>query len=676
MIQTEEAVGESIGFPKSVPLKRLVNILNYANFKEDGVLINLKSLQNGSRLTLKAAPQPCRGNMARFSWSESPPSNIGTAYDLVDFFVDIGLKLLIVEGRLTDIGPSGMTVLLPERCYAISRRRIERYRSVFAHVTLSRNRAKVTGLLRDFGGGFLKVRFTAPDLDLLHIASSKQLLHIALTRGDSTVFTGKGLVKRRLASGDSIDLVLELMCFIEGKPEVSQEVPFEPALVATYRHPLSDKIVRVHLTRASYNSLVVREHPEHVTLFQGLIIPEMSIDFGTGDSAQCVAKVMFGDGDTWFMSILDMPILDQRKLFSFVERERGMVSTVCTKIDPDDLLEFFFEAGFIYPEKYASMAHSRDQLKAVLSRLYIDAPSISQHFVHENKGAIDGHISMVRFHERSWIIHHHAALGNGAGSTVLTRIFRYINSYSALPSTHMDYLMCYYRHENRFPNRVLGGFARFLSTPSLCSVDPFAYLHLDFNKVSDEIPGSENWQLEPASRKDLRELEAFYMGTSGGLALKAFGIDAPHGRPQRDDLDLEFAKAGLRRRKLLFSLRLEGKLKAVMIALDSDDGLNMSNFMKCIHIFVIDAENLPFDLLTGQLNSLSSLYEEQNIPILLYPQSYVTDQGVSPEKTYDLLVVHASACKQFADFTERLTDRAARRARGTLTSDLEGQAIE
>ena len=450
MVQTEEAVGESTGLPESVPLKRLVNILNYANFKGDGVLVNLRSSQNGSRLTLKAAPLPCCGNTAHLSWSESPPTDIDIAYDLVDFFIDIGSKLLVVGGRPTDISLSGITVLLPERCYAISRRRIERHRSVLAHVTLSRNRAKVTGLLRDFGGGFLKVRFAARDLGLLPIASGKPQLQIALTHGNTTVFTGKGLVKRRLAGGESIDLVLEVVRFVEKKPEVSPEAAFEPALVATCRHPLSDKIVRVHLIRASYNALVVREHPEHVTFFKGLIIPEMRLDFGAGDSAQCTAKVVASDADTWLMSILDMPILDQRKLFSFIERERGMASTVCAKIDPDDLLEFFFEAGFIYPEKYASMAHSRDQLKTILSRLYIDAPSISQHFVHDNRGIIDAHISMVRFYRRTWIIHHHAALGNGAGSTVLARIFRYINSYSALPSTHMDYLMCYYRHETGF----------------------------------------------------------------------------------------------------------------------------------------------------------------------------------------------------------------------------------
>ena len=208
--------------------------------------------------------------------------------------------------------------------------------------------------------------------------------------------------------------------------------------------------------KASYNSFVVSEHPEHVTLFPGLIIPEMRLDFGTGDSAQCSTKVVAGEADTWFMSILDMPILDQRKLFSFLEKETGMKSAISVNLDPEDLLRFFFEAGFVYPEKYAGVASSRERLKEMVSRLYIDAPSISQHFVQDDRGIIEAHISMVRFYERTWIIHHHAALVSGAGATVLAQIFRYVNSYSPLPSTHMDYLRATIDKRTGFQTGFLG----------------------------------------------------------------------------------------------------------------------------------------------------------------------------------------------------------------------------
>jgi len=236
--------------------------------------------------------------------------------------------------------------------------------------------------------------------------------------------------------------------------------------------------------------------------------------------------------------------------------------------------------------------------------------------------------------------------------------------------------MTYYRPENRFPNRVLGGFARFLATPSLCSVDPFAYLHLNFDGSDREARVEGEWQLEPASREDLLELEAFYEGASGGLTLKAFGLEAADQGRETVDLDGEFEKAGLRRRKSFFALRSEGRLKAVMMALDSDARLNMSNLMKCIHVFVVDKEGLPFDLLVSQLNRLSFLYEEREIPILLFPSSYAGDQGVSLEKVYDLLVFDASIVKQFIEFVERLTNRMARRRYEALAPDHKGEASE
>ena len=675
VIQTKE-VNESSSLPERFHRRRLINILNHANFMGDHVVVNLRNIESGSGLALKATPEPCYPDSVRLVWSESPPTDIDTGYDLIDFCIGIGARLLIIPGRLSEVDRSGVNVLLPEYGHAISRRRMERHNSVFARVTLSRGNLKVTGQLLDFGSGFLKVRLAPHDFVLFESPRSTRPIKLSLTRIDAAVYTGDCRIKRRFARKDEVDLVLELLPSAEEKPETDEGMVLNPALVVTFYHPLSDKVVRIALIKASYNSLVVREHPEHTTLFQGLVIADINIDFGTGDYAQFSAKVTGGEPGAWILSILDMSIHDQRKLFSFLEKERGMMSGVSPRIDPDDLLEFFFQVGFIYPEKYAGMASSRDRLKKMLSRLYIDAPTISQHFVLDKEGVIEAHISMVRFYEKSWIIHHHAALGNGGGSAVLRQVSKYVNGYSALPSTQMDYLMCYYRQTNRFPNRVFGGFARFLNNPSLCSVDSFAYLYQEFRERKENRQDEEDWQLDPTNRRDLIELETLYQSISGGLMLEAFAISAENYGNVKDDLDSEFAKAGLRRKKLLFSLRKKGKLKVVLMAVDSDSGLNMSNLMKCIHLFVVDSEGLQFNLLTSLLNRLSSLYEERRIPILLFPRSYVDDQEIVPEKVYDLLVVRSSECKQFAEFTERLTHRAARKRRGPLISNREGETYE
>jgi len=657
-----ESLTDAAGPLESVSRKRLVDILNYVNFLGKSVAVSLTRLHDGSVLSLKATVEPCRGDAACLTWSENPPGDIDAGYGLNNFLIDMGSRLLIVDGTLTDMSRLGMRILLPEHCRATSRRRKERFCSAPVRTTISRNGSEATGLLQDFGGGFLKVRIAARDAGFLSMGRNELPLHVVLRREETTIYEGEAVIKRRAAHGEYLDLVVALIPSVQDESEDCREVAFNPALIAICRHPLSERIIRLHVAKASYNTIVVNEDPEHATLFRGLIISDARIDFGAGDSARCSAKVVRGEPGAWFLSILDMPLLDQRKLFSFLEKETGMSSGVSKVLDPDDLIEFFFEAGFIYPEKYAGLARSRDRLKEILSRLYIDTPSISQHFVHYNKGVIEAHVSMVRFYERAWVVHHHMATGgSGAGSAVLGQIFRYIHSYSALPSTHMDYLVCYYRPENRFPNRVFGGLARQLDTPALCSVDPFAYLYLRFEGSGGRTRDEMKRRLEPVSRDDLLELAAFYEGVSGGLTLRAFGLDAARQVRETAELDAEFRKAGLHRKKSFFSLRDGGKLKAVIMASDSDAGLNMSGLMKCIHVFVIDKKGLPFDQLMSALNGLSSLYDDLEVPVLLFPASYVSDQKAPYDKTYNLLVFHISVGKRFIEFLEMMTDRTARR---------------
>jgi hypothetical protein len=75
----------------------------------------------------------------------------------------------------------------------------------------------------------------------------------------------------------------------------------------------------------------------------------------------------------------------------------------------DALWNFFFDTGFIYPEKYAFFQANKEAIKKTYERLYSQSPHVARHFICQEKGAILGHMAMVRFYENSWLIHHHAA---------------------------------------------------------------------------------------------------------------------------------------------------------------------------------------------------------------------------------------------------------------------------
>jgi hypothetical protein len=674
-IQTEPQTARGSEYIGTVSRKQLSNILNYLNFRDGWVVVNLHGSFGQGNISLRATPDPSVSEIVRLAWSEPPPRGIdGGAYQFTDFLIDRGSRVIAVPGHATVIDHTGISVVLPDRCQATSKRTAERFAAALVRAVLSTGNLQVSGFLQDFGGGHLRIRFARQDMDFVATWSDLPTRQVSLFSKETTLYQGECTVRRRIEAGESTDFVVSLIPPPEEIRVGLQTKTIGRDLLATCRHPLSDRIVRLRLAMLSYNSFVAHEHPEHVTFFRGLVIPRVKIDFGAGDCAECVAQVVGGEGGAWALSILDMAILHQRKVFSFVENETGKGSGVSTEIDPDDLVELLFESGFIYPKKYAGLAYHKERLRGILSKLYIDMPSVAQHFVQYNDGNMWAHIAMVRFYERSWVIHHHTATGGiGGGSMVLAQICRYIQSYGALPSTGMDYLIAYYRPENRFPDRVLGGLSRFLNRPKLSSVDAFAYLHLRFDRTQYESHSESNWQFQPASSSDLNELERFYDKASGGLAIKALGLEPHATEREMIDLDSEFAKANLRRRKSLFALKCDGSLKALIMAVDSDDGLNMSNLMKCVHAFVTDEENLPFEELVKHLNGLSSFYQEKEMPLLLFPSSYARNQSASLERVYNLLVFHVSVANQFGEFVGRLTNRTIRRSHDSGISNSKGE---
>ena len=60
-IRTEEQLKSRKLSSESISRKRLINILNYVNFKGSSVVVNLRSLADGSMLSLRARRNPAPG---------------------------------------------------------------------------------------------------------------------------------------------------------------------------------------------------------------------------------------------------------------------------------------------------------------------------------------------------------------------------------------------------------------------------------------------------------------------------------------------------------------------------------------------------------------------------------------------------------------------------------------
>jgi hypothetical protein len=213
----------------------------------------------------------------------------------------------------------------------------------------------------------------------------------------------------------------------------------------------------------------------------------------------------------------------------------------------------------------------------------------------------------------------------------------------------MNFVFCYFRPENKFPNRIFGGFARQLNNPGGCSLDTFAYFHLRRPRQGEwDMPPL--WELTQTLPQDLREMGGYYRRESGGLMLSALDLE-PH-VADRNQLSREYQKLDFKRESHLFSLKKNGCLKAIIMVNISDIGLNMSNLTNSIKAIVLDSDDLPRNVFFEALARLSTKYEEDEIPVLVYPVSYAESHDIAYEKLYTMWVLSMRHTDDYFSYLE------------------------
>jgi hypothetical protein len=411
----------------------------------------------------------------------------------------------------------------------------------------------------------------------------------------------------------------------------------------------------------------VEEDVSDSVLLPGMIIPKLELNFINSVKIECKAQVVYKrtvdeEGYTnrvrCGLALLDIRIEDHCKLLSLLYHARNDNIYLCNKVDLDKLWEFFFKTGFIYPQKHNFIESNKDKIKEVYKKLYTENPNIARHFIYQNNGRILGHLAMVRFYENSWLIQHHAAdlsYHRKAGLIVLNQIGRFINDSHSLNSLNMNYVFCYFRPENKFPNRVFAGAAENINDPKGCSLDTFSYFNYR-KTLNSELDLKEPWSLEKIKPEDLMELKIFYENSSGGLMLNALELELDS--VNIDKLKEEFKRISLKREKHLFSLKMDGYLKAVAVVNISDIGLNLSGLTNSIHIIILDSDDLPGEIIKIVFFMLSTAYDQNEISILLYPSSYAKNHYIPSEKFYNLWVLNMQYTDHYFSYIESLLKKS------------------
>ncbi|MBW2561527.1 MAG: hypothetical protein JRE40_11840, partial [Deltaproteobacteria bacterium] len=69
-----------------------------------------------------------------------------------------------------------------------------------------------------------------------------------------------------------------------------------------------------------------------------------------------------------------------------------------------------------------------------------------------------------------------------------------------------------------------------------------------------------------------------------------------------------------------------------------------------IKIIITDPTGLPWDILSSAVTRLTGIYEVEKIPLLVYPHTYMEDNGIPYEKQYIMFVMDMQHGKDFLDY--------------------------
>ncbi|MCX5827805.1 MAG: hypothetical protein NTV58_07365 [Deltaproteobacteria bacterium] len=642
---------------KTIKQKKLINMWNRHHFTEGMVYVHLHHPQYKEDILVRAYPEPCSNGSMACRWPEES-RRITENANILNIILTDGLSVFLIPTRLREVQRDHFTIYLPDKGYILGQRRARRFlcRGISAEVV--QNGFRAWGLLNDFSALAIAVKVSPEVTGSFRWFNAECPSTVHLYRDGQMIFSASCHCIRQTADHEVRDIVLApattQMSRFPKKKWRDPRVQIKPVPNITFDHPATKKKIQLDIHDLSTSGFAVHVSTAEDVLMAGMIIPDLTMNYAGALKIRCKAQVLYRHVDKkkgirYGFVILDMDVANYDRLSHIVMNFIDPGAHVADEVDVDQLWEFLFESGFIYPQKYDLVQAYREPLKETYRRLYRDNPEIFTQITYQRNGRIYGHASMVRSYKRTWMVHHLAARplkNKRTGLQVLKQVMLYFNGLYRLPAVEMDYMMFYFRPENRFPDHFFGGFSRHFNNPRACSLDLFSYLNYPTSDVRQPLP--EGWSLEPFISSDIGELDRFYRNASGGLLLDVLrlGKDRKHG----EYLSQLYARHGFKRNCQSFSLKENGLLKATLIANQSDLGLSLSDFLNGIKILVNDTDGLPWETLSAAISQLAGLYTIDKISLLVYPSSYLETKGVPFEKLYNLWIIDGHHAREYSEY--------------------------
>jgi hypothetical protein len=645
---------------KVIDQMKLINMIHHLHFTGSPLFVLLKHPVYQNSLLVKAHPEPCLGSQLTCRWDESYFQYKLESHHPLCLVIIYNPFMVTAPFSLLRSDNNSFTIQLPDKSYALNQRQSRRYPCRDVSAELMQSDFVARGELIDFSSSAFRIKASSEALKHNNWFNPDVPASIRLFSNEKTIYSESC---RCVRCYNEHDISKEIVFATEAhhisrfpaKKIRNPRKHITPPLTAVFDHPFFKKRIQRDIFDISTTGFSIRDKPDDEVFTPGMMIPDLSILLAGIPIANCDARIihrrMEEKNIQYGVAILDMDIRSYSRINHILGINADPKISVSSEVDMDALWEFFFQAGFIYPEKYGFCQAHREYFIETYRKLYQENPEIARHITYEKNGRIYGHLSMIRAYERTWLIHHHAAISienKLAGFVVLRQMMLFLNGMYQLSSAQMDYVICYFRPENKFPNRVFGGFARDFNNHQACSLDLFRYLTLPAASSEKDFP--KEWLLRESTPIDLWELEQFYKNNSGGLLLNI--LRSGEFNPGDESLENVFQRLGFLRRWRTYSLICQDHLKAIFIVNQSDLAINMSSLLNCIKVLIIDPSGLPFELLSVAVSKLGSVYNLDKVTLVIYPASGIESTGISSKKQYQLWILDLRYLNQFMNYVQ------------------------
>jgi hypothetical protein len=652
----------------SINLKQLINKINYINFQEGTISSVFTHKNYNHSISLNTKPRACLDNELSCFWpdKDSLQDEIKN-FELSEIIIDDGISTIIINPEHINLEKEGFTVQLSEINILKPARKIKRHKVKNIHAQLIQNGILYRGNLIFFSPESFEIEIQSRTLRSTNIFYPEAPITVTLLDDQQIKFSGECLIVRANKIKDTFKCVIkpakfQIQKFSKKKYRANRE-KLVPSPNIVFIHPFTGNRVDLPVYDLSATGFSVEEDQKNSILLPGMIISDLKIVISTGMELKCKSQVLFrkevkeDKNKPVILNgfiILDMEASDHAQLLSIVFQAKNNKIHISKSLDPDAFWRFLFETGFIYPSKYDYLKDHKEEIKLTYKKLYIDTPDIARHITYQERGEILGHVSILRTYENTWLMHHHAALNSSnreAGLYVMNQLGYYAYNANKIESNSMDYLLGYYRPENKLPSRIFGGIAESVNNRKGCSIDKFAFFKFTGNpeRIFDDL-GS--FSLKKSSSEDLLELHGYYEKNSGGLMLEAMDI-LPDNNNSRSVIKA-YEKLHFKRDVNIYSLKSNGNLLAVFIADVADTGINMSELTNSIKVLIIEPDNLTREILDISLNELVKKYYETSTHVLLFPVSYADENSMIYEKNYSMWIYNIEHSDAYFKYFSKL----------------------